>query len=126
MKTPVDVLLAVAGCGGKLGITGDRLRMLLPADCPSELKPAIRQHKSALLELLQLNFLVVRSDTLNGIIFWTPDEATKECLVTNGADRGSIYTASELKQLVYRRVTVGELPLLHAAKRRFGGKLIEP
>jgi hypothetical protein len=126
MKTPVEVLLAVAGCGGRLGIKGDRLQMLLPADCSPELKSAIRQHKSALLELLQLNFLVVRSDTLNGIIFWTPDKATKECLVANGADRGCIYTASELEQLVYRRVTVGELPLLHTAKRRFGGKLIEP
>jgi len=31
---------------------GDKLRMLLPADCPPELKDAIREQKFALLELL--------------------------------------------------------------------------
>ena len=126
MKTPIEVLLAVDGGGGKLGIMGDKLRMLLPADCPPELKEAIRQHKPGLLELLRLNFLVVRSDTLNATVFWTPDQATKESLAVAGADPGSIYTASELEQLVGRRVTVGELPLLHAAKRRFSGKVVEP
>ena len=32
MKTPVEVLLAVAGIGGGLGIAGDKLRMLLFLD----------------------------------------------------------------------------------------------
>jgi hypothetical protein len=86
----------------------------------------IRQHKFALLELLGLNFLVVRSATLNTTLFWTPDEATKKSLTAAGADSGNIYTASELKQLVNRRVTVGDLPLLHAARQRFNGKLTEP
>ena len=126
MKTPIDVLLAVAGVGGRLGIAEDRLRMLLPADCSPELKGAIRQHKSALLELLRLDFRVVRSDTLNATVFWTPDEATKESLAAAGADLGSIYTAAELEQLVHRRVTTGELPLIHAAKQRFGGKVTKP
>ena len=126
MKTPADVLLAVAGVGGRLGAADDRLRTLLPSDCPPELKNAIRQHKFALLELLRLDFLVVRSDALNATVFWTSDEATKESLVGAGADSGSIYTASELEQLVRRRITIGELPLLHAAKKRFNGKLTEP
>ncbi len=125
MKTPIEVLLAVAGSGGNLGIMGDKLRMLLPADCPPELKEVIRQHKPALLELLRLNFLIVRSETLNATLFWTPDEATKESLATAGADPGNIYTTSELEQLVHRRVTVEELPLIHAAKKRFSGKLTE-
>ncbi|MBU6400755.1 MAG: hypothetical protein KGS61_10580 [Verrucomicrobia bacterium] len=90
------------------------------------MKEAIRQHKSALLELLRLNFLAVRSDTLNATVFWTPDEATKESLAAAGADLGSIYTASELEQLVHRRVTANELPLIHAARQRFGGKVINP
>jgi hypothetical protein len=127
VTTPVEILHSVIQAGGQLGIAGDNLlRMLLPADCPPELKDAIRQHKPALLELLRLNFLVVRSDVLNTTLFWTPDEATKESLAAAGADRGSIYTAAELEQLVHRRVTVGELPLLHAAKKRFNGKLTEP
>jgi hypothetical protein len=126
MKTPFEVLMAVADLGGKLGIAGERLQMLLPADCPPELKDAIRRHKPALLELLRLNFLVVQSDTLNATVFWTPDERTKESLAASGADLGSIYTASELEQLVNHRVTVAELPLIHAAKKRFNGKLTEP
>ena len=126
MKTPIEVLLAVDGGGGKLGITGDKLRMLLPADCPPELKEAIRQHKPGLLELLRLNFLIVRSDTVNATLFWSPDEATKESLAAAGADPGSIYTASELERLIHRRVTVGELPLIHAAKERFSGKVVDP
>ena len=54
---PGEAAPAAAGMSGKLGITGDELRMLLPADCPPELKSAIRRHKPALLELLRLNFL---------------------------------------------------------------------
>ena len=126
MKTPVEVLLAVARVGGRLGVADDRLRMLLPADSSPELKSAIRQSKSALLELLQLDFLVVRSDTLEATLFWTPDKATKECLAAAGADLGNIYTAAELEQLVHRRATIGELPLIHAAKQRFRGKVTKP
>jgi hypothetical protein len=126
MNTPIDVLNVVAGIGGKLGVTGHKLRLLLPANCPSELKNAIRQHKSALLELLRLTFLMVRSDTVNATVFWTPDETTKKFLAAGGADLGSIYTAAELEQLVNHRVTVADLQLLHGAKKRFNGKLIQP
>lgn len=124
MKTPVDVLLAVAGVGGRLGIADDRLRMLLPADCPPELKGAIRQHKSALLELLRLDFLVVRSDTLCATVFWTPDEATKGSLAAFGAPLGNIYTAAELRHMVGHRMSISELALIHTAKQRFSGKAI--
>ena len=125
MRTPVEILLSVVQVGGQLGIMGDKLRMLLPADCPPELKRAIRQQKLALLELLRLSFLVIRSDALNVMVLWTPDDATKERLAAAGADRGSIYTAAELRQLVNKRVTVEALPLIHAAKQRFGDKLAE-
>jgi hypothetical protein len=126
MKTPIETFLAVDGAGGKLGIVGDKLRMLLPADCRPELKEAIRQHKSALLELLRLKFVVVHSDILNTTVLWTPDEATKEFLVTHGADRGDIYSAPELEQVVNRRVTPEQLLQIHAVKKRFNGKLTEP
>jgi len=126
MTTPVEVLLAVADIGGKLGIVGDRLRMLLPPDCPPELKDAIRQQKLGLLELLRFNFLVVHSDALDATLFWTPDDATKEALVTAGANTGTIYPAAELAHLVNRRITVGELRQIHAAKGRFNGKMAQP
>ena len=51
--------MAVAYIGGCSSVAGAKLQMLLPADCPPEFKGAIRQHKSALLELLRLDFLVV-------------------------------------------------------------------
>ena len=100
--------------------------MLLPSDCPAELKAAIRAHKLALLKLLALDFLIVHSDALKATVFWTPDETTKESLVTAGADRGSTYTAAELEHLIHQRITAAELPAIHAVKQRFSGKLREP
>jgi hypothetical protein len=52
MKTPVEILLAVNHEGGRLEPAGDKLRVLLPADSPPELRDAIRQHKGELLDLL--------------------------------------------------------------------------
>ncbi len=52
MRTPAEILLAVAAIGGRLDPLGDRLRMLLPTDCPPELKAAIRAHKPAIMKLL--------------------------------------------------------------------------
>lgn len=127
MNTPIEILLAVADIGGQLGIAdGNTLRMRLPADCPQVLKGAIREKKPALLQLLRLNFLLIQSDALGATLYWTPDEGTKEALAAAGADPGSIYMAPELAQLVRRRVTTGELPLIHAAKLRFQGRLTEP
>jgi hypothetical protein len=123
MNTPVEVLLAVAAIGGKLGIAGDKLRMLLPPNCPLELKCEIRRHKPALLELLQLSFLVIRSDALNATVLWVQDDATKECLVAAGADWGSIYTAAELGPLVRHKTTIAQLEVIHAAKQRFDGRI---
>jgi hypothetical protein len=126
MKTPVEVLLSVAGIGGRLSVIGDKLRMLLPRDCLPELKEAIRLHKPDLLDLLLLTFLIVRSDALNSIVFFAPDDATKESLVAAGAGPGSIYTRAELDVLVRRRTTVGELRLIHAAKKHFNGRVTNP
>lgn len=123
MRTALETYLAVASIGGMLGSAGDKLRMLLPSDCSPQLKDAIRLHKVVLLELQRLNFWVVRSDTLNATVLWTHDEAAKESLVAAGAEPGSIYTVAELDQLVQCRVTTVELPLIHAAKQSFSGKL---
>ncbi len=51
MRTPNDVLLAVKQAGGRVEPAGDKLRVLLPADCLPELKAAIRQHKAEILDL---------------------------------------------------------------------------
>jgi hypothetical protein len=123
MKTPVEILLTVASSGGRLRIVDGQLRMLLPADCPPELKDAIRRHKPALLDLMRLTFLIVRSDVLDAIVFFVPDDRTKESLVSAGADPASIYTRAELAVLVRSRISVEELSLIHTAKQRFNAKV---
>ena len=120
------MLLSVVGTGGRLNIVGDKLRALLPSDCAPELKDAIRQHKPALLDLLQLTFLIVQSDALSSIVFFVPDDPTKESLVAAGAEPGGIYTKEELRSLVQRRITPEELRLLHAAKLGFNGNAANP
>jgi len=117
MKTPVEVLLSVAGIGGRLSVVGNKLRMLLPANCRSELKDGILLHKPALLDLLQLTFLIVRSEALNSIVFFAPDDTTKGLLVSAGADPGSVYTTAELEVLVKHRVTMDELRLIHVQRK---------
>ena len=53
MNTPVEIMRAVTQVGGRLEPAGDKLRMLLPADCSPALKDVIRQHKGELLDLLE-------------------------------------------------------------------------
>jgi len=121
----VEVLIAVDAMGGRLEIAGDKLRLLLPANCSDELKAAIRQQKPNLLNLVRLTFLIVRSGLLNATVFFVPDDATKDSLVSAGASDGSIYTRSELAALVHQRVTPKELPRIHAGKQIFKGKVVD-
>jgi len=53
MRTPTEILLAVEQAGGRVEPAGDKLRVLLPADCLPELKAAIRQHKAEILDLFE-------------------------------------------------------------------------
>lgn len=53
MTSPLEIMDAVAQVGGRLEPAGDRLRMLLPADCSPALKDVIRQHKRELLNWLE-------------------------------------------------------------------------
>jgi len=126
MKTPIELLLTVTNLDGRLSTADDKLRVLLPADCPPELKDEIREHKPALLDLMRLRFLIVHSHVLDSIVFFVPDDPTKEWLVTAGAEPGSIYTTAELRSLVQRRVTAEELRLFHAAKQLLNGKVANP
>jgi len=123
MRTPIELLLTVANLGGGITAAGDRLRTLLPPDCPPELKDEIRQHKSALLKLMGLTFLIVKSTVLGTTLLFVPDEATKQAVVIAGADAGGIYTRRELGALVAHRATPKELRLIHQAKQQFNGKV---
>ena len=43
MKTPIELLLTVTNLDGRLSTADDKLRVLLPADCPPELKGSCGQ-----------------------------------------------------------------------------------
>lgn len=124
MSTPVEVWRTVGAIGGKLEAVGDWLRLFLPPDCPLELKDSIRQQKTALMELLRLNFWTVHSEALNTTVFWTSDEPTKAALVAVGAAQNSIYTVAELQELVRKGVTLDELLAIHATRSKFDGTLL--
>ena len=123
MKSAVEVLLTVANVGGQITAAGDRLRLALPRECPLELKDDIRRHKLALLKLMRLTFVVIRSSVLCATVFFVPDEPTKQSLILAGAKPGSIYTKDELGTLVARRITPKELRLIHSGKRLFNAKV---
>ena len=53
MRTPVEIMRAVTQVGRRLEPAGDKLRVILPADCAPELKSVIRQHKREILSLLE-------------------------------------------------------------------------
>ena len=128
MKTPIETLLAVADIGGKLGVAADgRLRTLLPRNCPSEIKHAIRENKAALLQLVNSSFLIVRSATLHGqISFWTTDEANRELLLKCGASPSTTYTFGELDRIVRLNPNEDGLRLLHRIRQTFGGRITNP
>jgi hypothetical protein len=123
MNTPIQILVGVRAIGGDLSIAGDKLRAVLPSDCPSKLKREIREQKAALLRLLDAKFLVVWSQLLNEIVFFVADEVTKQLLVSFGAEPGSIYTREELAALVRDKVTSYELMRLHELKQIFNGTI---
>ncbi|HEY3862040.1 MAG TPA: hypothetical protein VGO59_09145 [Verrucomicrobiae bacterium] len=53
MRTPSEILLAVKQAGGRIEPAGDKLRVLLPVNCPPEIRADLRQHKRELLDLLE-------------------------------------------------------------------------
>jgi hypothetical protein len=123
-RTPVSVLLEVAAIGGRMGVAGDRLRLLLPPDVDRTLEDAIRTHKAALLALLRLTFVIVRSDALRDTVIFADSEETKTALVAAGADPGVVYSPDELRLLTSQRVSTKDLLAIHATKQTFSGKVV--
>lgn len=127
MKNPFEVLVGVVKIGGSLGIDeSGALRVRVPRTFPPSLKNSIQRHKLGLVELLRRNFLLVRSEVLKTTVIWTPDDQTKEALISAGAGGGYIYTSAELAYLINGGVASDELPLIHEAKQKFSGKLTKP
>ena len=62
MKTAIETVSEVSAIGGRITLAGDKLRTLLPRNCPSELKTAIRANKSEIILLLEARALHLPSD----------------------------------------------------------------
>jgi hypothetical protein len=130
MPTPIALLQKAADLGLKLGVEpGDTLTVEPPANCPPDFAGTLKAHKSHLLPLLTLPFVMVFSEALGEIIFFCQDEATKASLVEAGASEWSIYTKDELRILAaqnrIRPFAQAELRKLHEIKRNFGATIAE-
>jgi hypothetical protein len=127
--TTIQVLERAAELGLKLGVEPpDTLTVQPVASCPAEFADTLRAHKSALLALLKLPFVMLRSRALDGeILFFCQDEATKVALVEAGADSFSIYTKTELKVLCEQNritpISQVELRKLHELKKTFDARI---
>jgi hypothetical protein len=126
-QTPVLVLMEAADLGLKLGVKApDKLVVDASKPWPKEFADTLAQHKTRLLELLQLPFVIADSKILDETIFFCEDEQTRDALVEAGADMGAIYTRDELKILLEQNrakpFTAAELRKLHEIKRTFGAK----
>jgi hypothetical protein len=123
----VDVLKAAADRGLTLRINGEKLRVL-PAErlCP-DFANTLHSHKTRLLALLVLPFVMVYSKALEEMLFFCEDDDTKAALFSAGADEWSIYTKRELRQLIAQNriapVSDVELRKLHEIKRTFDARI---
>ena len=127
--TNVALLHEANGRGLRLAAAGENLTVQPAFRCPAEFAAILREHKTSLLALLRLRFLIVRSAVLNEIVFFADDEATKTALTNSGAEPSCIYTREELRLLVeqHRRkpITAAELLQIHRVRRTFNARIRE-
>ena len=115
MKTPVEILRSVKQAGGRLEPAGDKLRMLLPADCSPDLKDAIRQQKSELLVLLEAQAADLPTDCAS----WLPVARQVLAGEFDGADRSTLESLTiGLRSVVH--------PVCQRALQRLGTKPARP
>jgi hypothetical protein len=125
--TNVALLNEATGRGLRLALAGENLAVHPASRCPTEFAATLWEHKTSLLALLRLRFLMVHSVVLNEIVFFADGEATKTALANFGAEPGCIYTRDELRFLVeqHRRkpITAAELLQIHRARRTFKARI---
>jgi hypothetical protein len=129
--TTIEVFQKAAELGLKLGFEPPDTMTLQPASrCPAEFADQLRAHKSHLLHLLSLPFVMVYSQTLEETIFFCRNEDTKAALVEAGADPFAIYTKAELAILVAQNrvapFSADDLRKIHEIKRTLNARIIPP
>jgi hypothetical protein len=126
--TPVELLLETVRHGARLSINGDKLHV----EPINRLTPAfvetLRDHKTQLLALLALPFVLVDSEAVGELLFFCEDDQTRTALIEAGAqDDDVIYTRDELQILIEhnraRPFVPNELIALHDAKKVFSAKV---
>jgi antirestriction protein len=132
MTTPlpencVPLLCQAAELGLKIDVKDSRTLTVEPAErCPPDFADTLRVHKSYLLILLRLPFVMVYSNALEETVLFCQDEDTKAALIEAGADEWSIYTKDELRILCEQNriapLTPFELRKVHEIKRTFNGR----
>ena len=127
--TPILVLKRAVFLGLKLGTDADGMLTAQPfSECPHEFREVLREHKTALVALLRLPFVMVYSKALGEMIFVCEDDDTRETLIDAGA-QDVIYTRDQLRILIEhnraRPFVPDELIRLHDAKKLFNAKINE-
>ena len=64
MTKASEIYCSVREVGGRIEPAGDKLRVLLPADCKPELKASIREHKRELLDWLETREVQLSPDCI--------------------------------------------------------------
>ena len=133
MTTPlpektVPLLMQAVELGLKIEVKDSKTLTVEPAErLTSEFGDALRVHKSYLLVLLSLPFVMVHSQTLEETIFFAEDENTKATLIEAGAEEWSIYTRAELRILCEQNrvapLSPDELRKVHEIKRTFNARI---
>jgi hypothetical protein len=131
-ETLIFVLQKAADLGLQLSVKApDTLNIEASRPWPKEFADVLKLHKSKLIALLRLPFVMVRSSTLGDEpLFFCADESTKNLLMLlTGAEPWSIYTKAELKILVEQNrvapLSLEELARLHALKKTFRATIRE-
>jgi hypothetical protein len=128
IETPISILEQAADLGLRLAfIPPDTLDVKTPGLWPQFFADTLSENKPQLLELLQLPFVMVFSESLEETIFFCADEDTKAALVEAGASEWSIYTRDELRILCEQNriapLSIVELRKVHEIKKTFHGRI---
>lgn len=118
----IPILIKIAQAGGHLILKDGKLQLASPPSSDPSLITCAREVKPQLLELLSLEFLMVRSDVLGAVAFWVQDEATRKALIRHGADPATVWTRDELAQVCGKRPSPHDLRAMVTARWKAGAE----